>query len=99
MTSLSTLIKDATRTKDKVVARTWTAQRHFVRPHIITVWHYTRPLFQYDTTTGEVIPIDKGCGNRSDKEGVRTVLAGVGIDTSYDEMWSSHCVTRKDNNG
>ena len=101
MTSLSTLINDAIATRDVVVARTWTAQRHFTRPHIITVWHYTSPMFQYNTVSGVVVPIDRGRHGRSDKEGVRTILSGIGLDLSYDDIWesASHRVTRKGNNG
>lgn len=102
MTSLSTLIDDAIATREVVVARTWTAQRHFTRPYIITVWHYTSPMFQYNTISGVVIPIDRGRHGRSDREGVRTILSGVGLDLSYDDIWesASHRVTtRKANNG
>ena len=85
--TLPTLLDIASKTSKKVVASSWEAQRHATRPHIITVWHYTTAMFQFDTIQKAVIPINSGWGSTSDKQGVRKILAGVGIHRSYADVY------------
>jgi hypothetical protein len=91
--SQSTLIRLALGTTSEVKASTWTAQRHYHRPTCVTVYHYSTPMFEYDSATGKVTPISRGWGSATDKCGTRKILGGVGIDMGYNEMWSSHSVT------
>lgn len=85
--TLPTLLDVASKTSKKVVASSWKAQRHATRPHIITVWHYTTVMFQYDMAQQNVIPINEGWGSTSDKQGVRKILSGVGIHRSYAQVY------------
>lgn len=85
--TLPTLLDIASKTDKRVVASSWEAQRHATRPNIITVWHYTTVMFQFDMTQRGVIPLNEGWGSTSDKQGVRKILAGVGINRSYADIY------------
>lgn len=72
---------------DYVHASTWRALRHMSRPQVVVVYHHTTVMFEYDAVQRKVTPLNSGWGSRSDKDGVRKILAGVGIHTSYKDLY------------
>lgn len=63
----------------------WEAHRDMTG-HVNVVHHRTL-MFRICLTTKEVIPISRGWGSMSDKQGVGKILRGYGLNLSYKDVY------------
>jgi hypothetical protein len=87
MATLRTLVTTArTNRRGRALASDgrWKAVRHHDGVH---VYHYTTEMILI-TPENDIIAINEGWGSMTDKKGVREIARGVGIFTSYNEIFS-----------
>ena len=53
----------------------------------VNVVHWHTLMFRVCLTTDEVIPISRGWGSISDKQGVGKILRGYGLNLSYKDVY------------
>lgn len=88
-TRLDKLLEVASKLRagSKAVASTWEAVHNVGRPNVVTVYHHKTAMFEYDIVERTATPLCVGRRSRSDKDGVRTILAGVGIHTTFADFY------------
>lgn len=59
-----------------------------------SIYHYNAHMVNI-TVDNEIIPINAGWGSMTDKKGIRRIAQGVGVLTSYKEIYSDGCAPRK----
>ena len=86
MATLRTLVttaRNAKRGRALASEGRWKAVRHHDGVH---VYHYTTEMILI-TPENDIIAINEGWGSMTDKKGVREIARGVGIFTSYNEIF------------
>ena len=81
--NLIQIAKDSPRRQ--ATAGRWKAERD--NTGFVSVYHYQTLMFRIHLTTKEVIPISRGWGSMSDKQGVGKILRGYGLNLSYKDVY------------
>ena len=71
-------------------AGNWSAHRDGTG--FVSVYHYQTLMFRIYLSTEEVVPISRGRGSMSDKQGVGKILRGYGINMSYKDVYEGATV-------
>ena len=86
MATLRTLVttaRNAKRGRALASEGRWKAVRHHDGVH---VYHYTTEMIRI-TPDNDIVAVNEGWGSMTDKRGVREIARGVGILTSYNEIF------------
>jgi len=86
MATLQTLITTARKAKSGKAQASegrWKAVRH---DDGVCVYHYATQMVLV-TPDNEIIPVNAGWGSMTDKKGIRTIARGIGVITSYNEVF------------
>ena len=87
MATLKTLVTTARKAKSgkaQASGGRWKAVRH---DDGVCVYHYHTQMILI-TPDNDIVAVNEGWGSRTDKRGVREIAQGVGILTSYNEIFS-----------
>ena len=87
MATLRTLVTTARKAKSGKAQASegrWKAVRH---DDGVCVYHYHTQMILI-TPDNDIVAINEGWGSRTDKRGVREIARGIGILTSYNEIFS-----------
>lgn len=86
MATLQTLITTARKAKSGKAQASegrWKAVRH---DDGVCVYHHATQMILV-TPDNEIIPVNAGWGSMTDKKGIRTIARGIGVITSYNEVF------------
>lgn len=94
MATLGTLITTARTAKSGKAQASegrWKAVRH---DDGVCVYHHATQMILV-TPDNEIIPVNAGWGSMTDKVGIRKIAQGIGVFTSYKEIYSDGCAPRE----